>query len=361
MRVISNPHRGKGLPDQEGLECGSIITNPQSAMALIAQCPVAHTTPLLSKPEIAHQLGISQLYIKDERSRMGLGSFKALGAAFAIAKQATARWEKCPEIPIESVLKETTFVCASAGNHGLSMAAGARVFGSTAVVYLSESVPDSFADKLKSKGAVVKRAGANYEASMAAARKAAHDNGWQLLSDSSWLGYSSPARDVMEGYLIMGAELSGQIKEAPSHIFLQAGVGGLAAAAAAMSRRLWQHAPKIIIVEPESAPCLIDSIEAAKPIHAKGEVSNMGRLDCKEPSHLALRYLAEEADYFMTISDEFADKTCRWLAQHNLDSTPSGIAGLAGLKMLREANDLTSLDEEASVLTFLSEEATDNA
>lgn len=360
MRIIQNPYRGQGLPDQTELEPGIIVTSPDAAMALMAQCPVAHVTPLLSPEKLSKLLGISQLFVKDERNRMGLGSFKALGAAFAIAKQASALMDSNPKTPTETALKGTTFVCASAGNHGLSMAAGANVFGATAVVYLSDSVPESFADKLKKKGAIVVREGVDYEASMTAARKAAIDNEWQLLSDSSWRGYAKPARDVMEGYLIMGAELADQMLKAPDYVFLQAGVGGLAAAAAAMCRYLWQDSSKIVVVEPEKASCLIGSIEAGKPIQAGGGLSNMGRLDCKEPSHLALRYLAEEADYFMTISDRVAENTCSWLASHDLASTPSGIAGIAGLKALREAGTLNNLSDASTVLVFVSEEASDD-
>ncbi|WP_169569946.1 pyridoxal-phosphate dependent enzyme [Sneathiella limimaris] len=358
MRIIANPIRGKGLSDQAGFETGTIVTNPKAALNLMSQCPVGHTTPLLDKTELADELGIAKLFIKDERGRMELGSFKALGAAFAIAKQAAIRMEDLPSLTPENSLSGTTFVCASAGNHGLSMAAGARVFGATAVVYLSETVPESFAEKLRAKNAVVVREGTDYEASMDAARKAAQDNDWQLLSDSSWLGYSEPARDVMEGYLIMGAEIGDQLAEAPSHVFLQAGVGGLASAAAAMCRYLWQDTPEIIVVEPSEAPCLIESIEAGKPVKTSGLVSNMGRLDCKEPSHLALRYLSKEADYFMTIDDEMAQSTCQWLKEFGLASTPSGIAGIAGLKTVKEHDALKSLTGSSTVLTFMSEEAT---
>ncbi|MCB1435476.1 MAG: pyridoxal-phosphate dependent enzyme, partial [Alphaproteobacteria bacterium] len=176
----------------------------------------------------------------------------------------------------------------SAGNHGLSVAAGARVFGANAIIYLAKTVPESFAERLRSKGARVIRAGDTYEESMAAASDAAIAHSWHLLSDSSWLGYEDPARDVMEGYLIMGDELAHQIESPPSHVFLQAGVGGLAAAAAAAARRNWGHATKIIVVEPAFAPALFESIRAGRPVTTSGPVSSMGRLDCKEPSHLAL-------------------------------------------------------------------------
>ena len=302
------------------------------------------------------ELGLASLHAKDERGRIGLGSFKALGAAHAIAKLAAAT--AGPDSDLSQALAGETFVCASAGNHGLSVAAGARVFGARAVIYLSEAVPDVFADQLRAKGADVITHGANYEASMAAAMAAAEREGWRLLSDSTWLGYIDPARDVMEGYLVMAAETAEQIEAPPSHIFLQAGVGGLAAACTVMARRVWGDAPKICVVEPEFAPALQASIEAGKSVVAPGPVSAMGRLDCKEPSLLALDVLARDADAFMTVSEAEAMDAVALLGQHGIHSSPSGVAGLAGLVVaLREAGDdgQLALDEQSRVLIYVSE------
>ena len=252
-----------------------------------------------------------------------------------------------------------TFVCASAGNHGLSMAAGARLFGARAVVYVAETVPTAFADRLRDKGADVVVDGDNYEESMAAAMAAAEREGWRLLSDSSWAGYIDPARDVMEGYLVMASEAGDQIKVPPTHIFLQAGVGGLAAACAVMARRLWGDDPTICVVEPEFASALKSSLEAGKIASAPGPVSVMGRLDCKEPSLLALDLLAREADAFLTISESDAAEAVSRLALHGVNTSPSGVAGLAGLitvmETLEHKNQLL-LTEQSRVLIYISEE-----
>ena len=160
--------------------------------------------------------------------------------------------------------------------------------GQIPFVFVAETVPEAFADRLRRKGTEVVRAGATYEASMAEAERQAAENGWQLLSDSTWPEMTSPGRDVMEGYLIMGEEIKHQIPEPPTHVFLQAGVGGLAAACASSARTNWGKEVTIIVVEPEAAPALQASIAAGKPVVAPGPVSNMGRLDCKEPSHLAV-------------------------------------------------------------------------
>jgi len=351
MNILLNRFRETGLPEAS-LAAGEICTNPGAAQALFAKCPVAKPTPLHSLPELAARLGVANIDIKDERTRMGLGSFKALGAAFAIAKAADAAMAKNPALPVEEALAERVFVCASAGNHGLSLAAGAQVFGAKAVVYLSETVPADFAARLEAKGARVMREGAQYEASMEAAKAAAKTRGWTLLSDSSWPGYTELPRDVMEGYLIMGAEVAAQLATPPSHIFLQAGVGGLAAASAAAARHYWGAAPKIYVVEPDYAPALLGSIKAGRPLASKGPVSGMGRLDCKEPSHLALKYLAREADGFITISEAEAASAVEGLRAQGLAASPSAVAGYAGFLCAREKLGLTA---DSRVLITLTE------
>ncbi len=349
--LIDNPWRRQGLPDESSLAPGEIETDPRAAEALIARCPAARETPLVSAPDLAARLGIGALFIKDERGRMGLGSFKALGAAHAVAKRADAA-ARHSGLPIETALDGETFICASAGNHGLSLAAGAKAFAAQAVIHIADTVPEAFAARLRDRGAVVVRAGADYEAAMALAKSAAAAQGWHLLSDSSWHGYVDPARDVMEGYLVMGAEVARQMPDAPTHVFLQAGVGGLAAASAAAARRVWGDAPCIIVVEPDAAPALLAAIQAGTFVAATGPVSNMGRLDCKEASHLALKYLAREADGFMTVTDADAMAAADMLADASFATTPSGGTGFAGLLAAKAA---FGIGPESRVLIYLSE------
>lgn len=338
---LANPFRGTGLPDPGLLP----LDDAEPVSALLAQCPAHKPTPLTSVPDLATECGVSSLWIKDERGRMGLGSFKALGAAHAIAREAALTGDVS-----SSALSGRTYVTASAGNHGLSVAAGAAVFGARAVVFLAETVPEAFAERLRAKGAEVVRAGATYEQSMAAAEAAAEVNGWTLLSDSSWPGYSEMPLRVMEGYLQMAAEVAAQMPDPPTHILLQAGVGGLAAAFAAHARKVWGENPQIIVVEPAAAPALIESIRTGEIVTTEGPVSNMGRLDCKTPSQIALAGLARDADIFVTITEEEAEAALPRLADLGYSSTPSGAAGLAALM-----SGLPGLGPEARVLAILSE------
>ncbi|MBR9863239.1 MAG: pyridoxal-phosphate dependent enzyme [Rhodobacteraceae bacterium] len=360
MNYLANPWRPAGLPPQSGLAEGQITVDDFLVLKLLNLCPAHAATPLVGVPELAKTLGIGSLFIKDERARMGLGSFKALGAAYSIAKtayEAAGDTLADPQVARQALAGQV-FVTASAGNHGLSVAAGAKIFGARAVIYLAETVPPAFVRRLRDKGADVVVEGADYEASMAAAAKAAQDNGWRLLSDSTWEA-DTTGRDVMEGYLALSAEMFAQYDAGndapPTHIYLQAGVGGLAAAVAASLRHHWGDDVQVAVVEPSAAPALQESIRAGKPVETQGPASNMGRLDCKEPSHLALKALARDADGFLTLEDSYVADKIKQLEPFGLQTSPSGGAGFAGV-----VADAVRLGPQARVLVILSEGPADD-
>jgi diaminopropionate ammonia-lyase len=331
----------------------------RQARAHFREHPAYRPTPVHTLPGLA---GTRAVHVKDEGGRMGLGSFKALGGAYAV--QLLARRDG-PDVP---------FVCASAGNHGISVASGAREAGAVCVVYLSEDVPEEFARRLRRLGAEVRRSGDDYEASMTAAREAAREHGWRLVSDSSWDGYTDVPLDVMRGYTVLFDELAapgpaspgaasqavadaggptgpGAVIEPPTHVFVQAGVGGLAAAAAGYVRDRWGEQPKIVVVEPEGAPCLIESARAGRPLRVQGSHTVLGRLDCREPSLLAHRLLVHLADLYMTITDDQAAAAARLLAEHGVALSGCGAAGAAGLLALGPAiRAAIGLDDTSRVL-----------
>jgi len=290
--------------------------------------------------------GVAAVAVKDERGRMGLGSFKALGAAYVIARDAEA----------DDALGRT-YATASAGNHGLSVAAGAAAFGAKAVIFLAETVPAAFAARLEAEGAEVIRAGPTYEEAMATAAETADARGWRLLSDSSWPGYVTAPHTLMEGYLVLMQEAAAHLPVPPSHIFLQAGVGGFAAACAAYARKVWGDMPRIVVVEPEVATALLTSMRAGAPATAPGPVSEMGRLDCKDPSLIALKGLARDANDFITISETQGGDACGLCAAQGLRSTPSGTAGIAGLLAAAARPTGFGLDADARVLVIVTETA----
>lgn len=342
MEMILNPRTPISDLD-DVLSPSDDATRP---LALLSRCPSANETPLTDAPALAALAGVGRLTLKDERTRMGLGSFKALGAAYVIACDAE-----------DGTAKGRTYVTASAGNHGLSVAAGAAAFGAIAVVYLAETVPEAFADRLTGIGAKVVRHGATYEDSMAGAQAAATDNEWTLLSDSSWPGYMDRPHRLMEGYLVLMAEVAAQIDTPPTHIFLQAGVGGLAVACATYARKVWGAAPTIVVVEPDAAPAIHASVVAGFARVTTGPVSAMGRLDCKEPSLIALKGLACDADVFALLTEAEGQAGSDACADAGFVSTPSGAAGVAAVLAAGPHRAALGLTDASHVLCILSEEA----
>jgi diaminopropionate ammonia-lyase len=308
--------------------------------ALLKNCPVYQRTPLCSLVDLRAEVGVGEVWVKDETGRMGLGSFKALGGIFAVAQMladtigTTDLLSECAR----AQAAEMTFITASAGNHGLSVATGARLFGAQCVIVLNKDVSEAFADRVRQAGGQVVRVDGSYEDSVCYALDAANKNKWLLLADGSWDGYTERPALVMEGYTVLAEECRSVFDEAdkwPTHVFLQAGVGGLAAAVAANIRQHWQVQPTIVVVEPDSASCLMASVEAGTMRQVEGRISNMGRLDCKVPSLLAFESLRADADFFVTVSDRDAAAAAKLYADHGVQTTPSGAASLAALKTFR--------------------------
>ena len=351
-KLIVNPFFQKGFPTENGKD--PVSTDVEAVRKLLAMCPVAAETPLVTSVSLAKNLGINKLWLKDERNRMGLGSFKALGATFVIASHAANKVEKArSDDDWKKSLSGETYVSASAGNHGLSLAAGARIFGAKAVIYLSKNVPSSFADRIRSYGADVVIHGDDYEESLQGAQDAAQEKNWFLLSDVTWDGYDYGLQ-VMQGYLVLAAEAYDKCSEMPTHIFLQAGVGGFPASMATLARKYFGDKPKIIIVEPTKAPVLQESINAGKATTVTGGVSNMGRLDCKSPSLKALYSLAITCTHFITIEDEDAENSLNDLDENDLATTPSGGAGYAAIAEAQKYSEC-GIDKDSKILVFLTE------
>ena len=354
-RVFLNPHRSVYLPSDRELIGRS---HAEDARRFFDLCPAYHATPLLSLADLAAELDLAGVYLKAEWSRVGLSSFKALGGAYAVGWLVMARAEAAlgrsigPEElcspSIRSIAGDMTVICASAGNHGLSVAAGARAFGARAVVWLGDTVPESFAAALREQDATVSRGGATYEQCMALAQAQAEQQHWDLVSDSSWPGYTAIPLAVMRGYTVMLEEIA-EVMEAANgpatHVFVQAGVGGLAAAVAGYLRDRWGEAFKLVVVEPEAAPCLLESVRQGRCVRVAGPASRLGRLDCKEPSLLAFQLLSHLADAFMLVSDADADDAADRLAERAAPVSACGAAGAAGLMVAcADDNALQQLD-----------------
>ncbi|MCV0428011.1 MAG: pyridoxal-phosphate dependent enzyme [Roseibium sp.] len=283
-------------------------------------------------------------WAKDETTRMGLGAFKALGAPYAVARLLGEAWfaktgetltpARFKDADVRSLAQTQTFVCASAGNHGLGVAAGAREVGAKSRIHLARTVPENFAERLCALGAEVVWSGDVYDESVAAAIADAKRTGATLLADGTWPGYTEIPKWVMEGYCVIAEELRASFEASgnwPTHVYLQAGVGGLAAAMAHMIRLNWTAQPDLIVVEPEAAACLKASHEAGKAARSDGPDSNMGRLDCKEPSIVAWRVLERCNVTYQTLSEEDGAAAAKAMTELGIATTPSGAAGFGAL------------------------------
>lgn len=367
--MFLNPRRAPCLPADREL-IGQ--AHAADARGLLKLCPAHRTTALLSLPLLAAELGVADVQLKAEWSRMGLSSFKALGGAYAVALLVMTRAQsvlgraiqpqELMSAPVRAIAGGMTMVCASAGNHGLAVAAGARVFGAHAVVFLNTAVAEDFALRLSQQTATVVRAGTSYEESVTHATAAATRQGWELLSDSSWPGYTGVPLMVMRGYTVLFDEIADTLDEStgsPTHVFIQAGVGGLAAAAAGYLRDRWGEDFKLIVVEPEGAPCLLESVRRGRPVKVTG-TTTLGRLDCKQPSLLAFELLSRLADTFLLVSDADAEAAATRLAREDVPLSACGAAGVAGLIKACSDNDARQqlgLDARSRVLLIGTEAA----
>jgi diaminopropionate ammonia-lyase len=347
-------------------------------------CIQHRSTPLLALSAMATHLRVGAVLVKDEGQRSGLRSFKALGGAHAVIKlvlqevgKMLGRELRPDEISSEEVRAcagKLTITCATDGNHGRSVAAAGAIVGCRCVIFIHEGVSESRAEAIAAQGASVVRVKGNYDDSVDHASRQAIEHGWFVVSDTSWPGYESIPTWVMQGYLVMIDEALRQSHargQKITHVFLQAGVGGYAAAISAyLINTFAASAPCIVIVEPDRAACLYESglkQQATRIQPQKATV--MAMLECYEPSLIAWRILERTASAFMTISDNVGLKAMGMMANPLLDDPyiqagESGAAGFAGLQAAAaspRARALLAMDENAVVLVFNTEGATDEA
>ncbi|MDP5323038.1 MAG: diaminopropionate ammonia-lyase [Paracoccaceae bacterium] len=336
-------------------------------------------TPLYALRALAEELGIAKIHYKDEALRFNLASFKALGGAYAalrlLQKELTAQLGhpvKSQDIiggRYRAQAAGITLVSATDGNHGRSLAWGCQRFGVPCRIYIHAEVSEGRAEAMRAYGALVVRIAGDYDASVALTRLEAEKNGWFVISDTSWPGYQDPPRDVMAGYGVMVNEICQTLDQAPTHVFLQGGVGGMAASITAFLRQYWSQSPiRICVVEPDLAPCLFVSAQNGTLTNFNIQKETvMAGLSCGAPSPLAWPILDAEVTDFLTIPDTVVGPTMRLLA-HPLADDPAITAGesaVAGLAVAIAAchtpdlRDALALGADARILVFGSEGITD--
>jgi len=319
------------------------------AYKIISQWNNYSPTPLISLNKLSAKLKLNKVFYKDESKRFHLKSFKALGGAYAVEK-------------ITKGNKNITISTATAGNHGRSVAWGSQKLGLKCKIFISDYVSENRAEVMRNFGADVIRVKGNYEDSLNECIEKSKKNNWQIVQDVAWKDYMLIPKLTMAGYSVMMKEISEQINDQKiSHVILQAGVGGMAAAMVAGIANYFNHTPQIIIVEPESAACVLESIKAEKieKISIDKE-SLMGGMSCGEVSLVPWQILKNSVNHCVTVSDDCVSKTIKLLANSEFSeekivggecSTP-GIISLIGLSNNLETRRKINLDENSNVLLF---------
>lgn len=310
----------------------SLVGQAQSA---IRKWPDYSPTPLYSLPGLAKQLGVAAIHCKDEGERFGLGSFKALGGAYAVANLAREQGS------------HITVACATEGNHGRSVAWGAQQAGVACVIFLHEGVSAAREAAIARYGAQIRRVPGNYDDAVRTCAAVSEQQGWQIVSDTTWEGYEAIPRQVMAGYSLIADEISHALDTPPTHVFVQAGVGGIAAALMASLQRAWpESVMHFVVVEPRDAACIMASaLAGGRPVAVSGPFQTISAgLACGEPSAAVLGLLTAGSQMFLALDDAWLKQAMRQYAQP-LGTDAAVVAGASGAASL--AGLLASLSEPA--------------
>ena len=313
-------------------------------------------TPLIKLNKLKEELQIKNILYKDEDKRFNLKSFKALGGAFAVSKIANEK-------------KNVVVATATAGNHGRSVAWGAQRLGLKCKIFISENVSKSRANAIKNLDAEVIKVKGNYDDSLKECIKQSKKNNWEIVQDVSWENYKEVPKLIMAGYTIKVKEIMEQIKEdSITHVFLHAGVGGMAAAMIAGFARFSNNIPNFIIVEPRDADCVFKSIQNNKPTRVEIiKETIMGGMSCGDVSTVAWEILKNSAKYCLTISDDAIPTAVALLAEKRLSdekiiagecAVPGVIALISAFKNKKYYKKL-NFNSESKVLLFGCEGLTD--
>jgi len=334
------------------------------AATLRALSPEYAVTPLLDLKQLASRLGVAQVLAKDEGRRM-LGSFKSLGGTYAgLAALARAQGGDIAGLLAKRPQGQPQLICASDGNHGLAVAAGARFAGTTAQVFLHAGVPQARAKRIEARGAAIVWVQGTYDDAVDAAAAAAKGGGI-LVADTAPDADDPIVRDVMAGYGVIAHEVREQVEAAgharPTHLFVQAGVGGLAAALAE-GLSGWMAPPaRIVAVEPEACACLAAAFAQGRAIRIAGHLHTAAEmLSCGEASTPAFEILRQTGAEVVTVSERALEQAPALLrAAGGPETTPSGATGLAGLSSVVGTAHASrfALGPDSRVLIVISEAA----
>ena len=313
-------------------------------------------TPLVELNKLSEELNLNKIFYKDESKRFNLKSFKALGGAYAVER-------------ISSGNNEIVVATATAGNHGRSVAWGAKRLGLECKIFISENVTEARGRAMSDLGAEVIKVKGNYENSLMECIKQSTKNNWQIVQDVAWKNYMQVPTYTMAGYTVMMREIVDQINnEKISHIILQAGVGGMAGAMVAGIARYLDNVPVTLVVEPDSAACVLESIKTGKieKIDIKRE-SLMGGMSCGEVSLVPWEILKNSVKHCISLPDDDIAKTMKLLGNSSFSNEPiiagensaPGVISLIAICEEENIKQKLKLDQNSNVLVIGCEGDTD--
>ena len=356
--IFFNPHATGHHPDARIFSA----ENARRLHALFSAAPGFAATPLVRLDALAGELGIGELWAKDERNRFGQGSFKSLGGAYAVVSLAAELLSVSPadifagRAPRASGL---TVATATAGNHGRAVAFGAKLAGARAVIFIYGDVPAAHRDAIRDLGAELVFVPGDYEAACRAAGDACAREGWVLVSDVATENYTDIPSRIMQGYSVLAVEAMDE-GGAFSHVVTQAGVGGLATPVASLFSQA-QPPSSIMVVEAANVPCLMESARAGRFTRAaSGGTTILSRLDCPTPSSTTWAILRALAQCYAAVDDTIAAEAAQRLSDAGLATTPTGAAGLAGLMTLKREPDgfaRLGLSRDSKAMIVVTEQA----
>jgi diaminopropionate ammonia-lyase len=344
--------------------------------------PVYAETPLVRLQGLARELGLAEIYVKDESARFGLNSFKALGATCAVGRYAAQKlgvdladmtYDRLVSDEVRAALGDITLVTATDGNHGRGVAWAARELRQKAIVYLPKGSTRERVERIRELGADASVTDLSYDEAVQKAADTARRIGGVLLQDTAWQGYEQIPTWIMQGYTTLGIEAHSQLPEMPTHIFLQAGVGSFAGAIAGLYANLCRgKMPIIIVVEPNKADCVFKTAAANDgALHSvTGEMDTiMAGLACGTPSTVGWSVLRDTADFYISCPDSIAVHGVRLLANPVQGDEPvsSGESGAVTLGVafeimqnpdFAEIRQALKLDHSSRVLCFSTEGGT---
>ena len=328
-------------------------------------------TPLRALNNLAQNLGVSRIFVKDESFRFGLNAFKALGGGFAMGKYFAQKLNKdigaisydaLISDEIRKELGEVTFVTATDGNHGRGVAWMANKLKQKSVVYMPKGSAEERLNNILKENADASITDMNYDGAVHLAERNAQKYGWVLMQDTAWDGYEEIPTWIMQGYMTLSYEIYKQLEEIrqqrPTHLLLQAGVGSFASAVLGFFASIYgDERPATIIVEPGNAACLYKSAFAndGRVHFVTGDMDTiMAGLACGEPSTVSFKIIDAYADAFLVCDDEVAAEGMRVLGNPIGDDARiiSGESGAVTTGLLREIMRNEKLSEVKEKLGF---------